>query len=49
MKAGAAYLEGHKQVAGIVYRIICTEFGLEGSRMKLGLADFLSDSPIQTN
>ncbi|TWW71259.1 hypothetical protein D4764_17G0007420 [Takifugu flavidus] len=34
MLAGKAYMERHNQVAGIVYRNICTEYGLEvpGSR-----------------
>ncbi|TWW53461.1 uncharacterized protein LOC130519722 [Takifugu flavidus] len=29
MLAGKAYMERHNQVAGIVYRNICTEYGLE--------------------
>ncbi|TWW59309.1 hypothetical protein D4764_06G0008390 [Takifugu flavidus] len=29
MLAGKAYMEWHNQVAGIVYRNICTEYGLE--------------------
>ena len=32
MQAGTAYMERHNQVAGIVYRNICTEFGLEVPR-----------------
>ncbi|KAI3361747.1 hypothetical protein L3Q82_001956 [Scortum barcoo] len=34
MLAGKAYMEHHYQVAGIVYRNICTEFGLEVPRSK---------------
>ncbi|KAI3355858.1 hypothetical protein L3Q82_004410 [Scortum barcoo] len=34
MLAGKAYMERHNQVAGIVYRNICTEFGLEVPRSK---------------
>ncbi|TWW72943.1 hypothetical protein D4764_15G0003370 [Takifugu flavidus] len=30
MLAGKAYMERHNQVAGIVYRNICTKYGLEG-------------------
>ena len=29
MLAGSAYMERHNQVAGIVYRNICTQYGLE--------------------
>ena len=32
MQAGTAYMERHNQVAGIVYRNICTEYGLEVPR-----------------
>ena len=34
MLAGKAYMERHNQVAGIVYRNICTEYGLETPRSK---------------
>ena len=29
MLAGSAYMDRHNQVAGIVYRNICTQYGLE--------------------
>ncbi|KAK7922367.1 hypothetical protein WMY93_009269 [Mugilogobius chulae] len=34
MLAGKAYMERHNQVAGIVYRNICAEYGLETPRSK---------------
>ena len=34
MLAGKAYMERHNQVAGIVYRNICVEYGLETPRSK---------------
>ncbi|CAL9694852.1 unnamed protein product [Knipowitschia caucasica] len=34
MLAGRAYMERHNQVAGIVYRNICAEYGLETPRSK---------------
>ena len=34
MLAGKAYMECHNQVAGIVYRNICAEYGLETPRSK---------------
>ena len=32
MQAGSAYMERHNQVAGIVYRNIWTQYGLEGPK-----------------
>ncbi|TWW59398.1 hypothetical protein D4764_06G0009280 [Takifugu flavidus] len=58
MLAGKAYMERHNQVAGIVYRNICTEYGLEvpGSRWETPLkvlenkqAKILWDFQIQTD
>jgi len=34
MQAGTAYMECHNQVAGIVYRNICTKYGLEAPSSK---------------
>ncbi|KAF7655390.1 hypothetical protein LDENG_00056830 [Lucifuga dentata] len=34
MLAGTAYTERHNQVAGIVYRNICAEYGLEVPKSK---------------
>ncbi len=33
--AGKAYIERHNQVAGIVYRNICAEYGLEVQKVKM--------------
>ncbi|TWW69428.1 ATP-dependent Clp protease proteolytic subunit, mitochondrial [Takifugu flavidus] len=58
MLAGKAYMERHNQVAGIVYRNICTEYGLEvpGSRWETPTkvlenkqAKILWDFQIQTH
>lgn len=58
MLAGKAYLERHNQVAGIVYRNICTEYGLEVPRsrwetppkvMENNRAKILWDFQIQTD
>ncbi|TWW73493.1 hypothetical protein D4764_15G0008870 [Takifugu flavidus] len=58
MFAGKAYMERHNQVAGIVYRNICTEYGLEvpGSRwettpkvLENKQAKILWDFQIQTD
>ncbi|TWW76591.1 hypothetical protein D4764_13G0012530 [Takifugu flavidus] len=58
MLAGKAYMERHNQVAGIVYRNICTEYGLEvpGSRwetppkvLENKQAKILWDFQIQTD
>ncbi|TWW53997.1 hypothetical protein D4764_0291640, partial [Takifugu flavidus] len=50
MLAGKAYMERHKQVAGIMYRNICTEYGLEvpGSRERGG-ADNLLQLALQAD
>lgn len=33
MQAGTAYMKQHKQVAGMVYRNICGQYGLEVPRL----------------
>uniref|UniRef100_A0A087XGF1 Reverse transcriptase zinc-binding domain-containing protein n=2 Tax=Poecilia formosa TaxID=48698 RepID=A0A087XGF1_POEFO len=58
MLAGKAYMERHNQVASIVYRNICAEYGLEAPRSKWGTppkvvendrAKILWDFQIQTD
>ncbi|TWW73335.1 hypothetical protein D4764_15G0007290 [Takifugu flavidus] len=39
MLAGKEYMERHNQVAGIVYRNICTEYGLEIQADKMVVAN----------
>ena len=54
--AGKTYLEGHNQVAGIVYSIICANNGVPGSQWETPLkvidkdqAKILWDFRIQTD
>ena len=58
MQAGTAYTERHNQVAGIVYRNICSEYGLDPPKSRWetpqkvvenNRAKLLWDFPIQKN
>ena len=58
MQAGTAYMEHHNQMARIVYRTICAEYGLEDPKSKWETppkvvendrAEILWDFEIQTD
>ena len=51
MQAGTAYTERHNQVAGLVYRNICSQYGLEPPQkvVEYKRAKLLWDFLIQTN
>ena len=58
MQAGTSYIEHHNQVAGVVYRNICADYGLEVPKtkwdtpskiMKNYRAKILWDFQIQTD